>query len=53
MTFNFKQFEKDAQEKWQKADAFRFDNNSDRRENDRNQYYERLNRFERLERQIM
>ncbi len=32
-TFNFKQFEKDAQEKWKKADAFRFDNNS------KNSYY--------------
>ena len=33
MDFNFKKFEKDAQEKWQKADAFRFDNNS------KNPYY--------------
>ncbi len=28
MDFDFKKFEKDAQEKWKKADAFRFDNNS-------------------------
>ena len=33
MDFDFKKFEKDAQEKWQKADAFRFDNNS------KNPYY--------------
>ena len=33
MTFNFKQFEKDAQEKWQKADAFKFNNDS------KNPYY--------------
>ena len=33
MDFNFKKFEKDAQEKWRKADAFRFDNNS------KNPYY--------------
>ena len=31
--FNFKQFEKDAQEKWKKADAFSFDNDS------KNPYY--------------
>ena len=33
MDFNFKKFEQDAQEKWQKADAFKFDNNS------KNPYY--------------
>lgn len=33
MDFNFKKFEKDAQEKWQKEDAFKFDNES------KNPYY--------------
>ena len=33
MDFNFKQFEKEAQEKWKQADAFKFDNDS------KNPYY--------------
>ena len=33
MDFDFKKFEKDAQEKWKKANAFKFDNNS------KNPYY--------------
>ena len=33
MEFDFKKFEKDAQEKWKKADVFKFDNDS------KNPYY--------------